>query len=166
MVLFVDSYEDTTISFCCLSHAHSTGVWRSIAREFTATASPERFDRSRPRAKDSCLPVTPHVLRRIKAVLDWEPYKRNNIMLWAACCLGFFAFLWSGEMTTPAINLFDPSWHTTSVDIVINDMQHPSLIQLSLKGSMTDQTRRGINPFIGRTNNELCPVAVMLTHLQ
>ena len=86
-------------------------------------------------------------------------------MLWAACCLGFFAFLRSGEMTVPSANSFDPSWHLTPMDVAVDSVQQPSLIQLSLKGSKTDQTRQGIKLFIGRTDNDLCPVAAMLAYL-
>lgn len=121
--------------------------------------------RSKPREKDSRLPITPYILRRVKTVLDREPHRQDNIMLWAACCLGFFAFLRSGEMTSPSINSFDPGWHLTPMDVAVDNLQQPSLIQLSLKGSKTDQTRRGISLFVGRTNNELCPVAAMLAYL-
>ena len=121
--------------------------------------------RSKPRAKDTRLPVTPYVLRRIKMALDREPCKQDNIMLWAACCLGFFAFLRSGEMTSPSGVKFDPEWHVTPMDIAVDSIQQPSFIQVTLKGSKTDQARQGIKLFVGRTNNDLCPVAAMLTYL-
>ena len=123
------------------------------------------LNRSKPKAKDTRLPITPYVLRRVKAALDREPHKWDNVMLWSACCLGFFAFLRSGEMTSPSVNSFDPAWHLTPMDIAVDDLQSPSLIQISLKGSKTDQARQGINLFIGRTNNELCPIAAMLAYL-
>ena len=60
-------------------------------------------------------------------------------MLWAACCLGFFAFLRSGEMTSPSRVKFDPDWHVTPMDIVVDSIQHPTFIQVTLKGSKPDQ---------------------------
>ena len=86
-------------------------------------------------------------------------------MLWAACCLGFFAFLRSGEMTSPAGVTFDPDWHLTPMDVVVDSLEKPSFIQVTLKGSKTDQARKGIKLYIGRTNNDLCPVTAMLMYL-
>ena len=39
---------------------------------------------------DTHLPITPLILRRIKSTLLQDPYNYDNILLWAACCLGFF----------------------------------------------------------------------------
>lgn len=39
------------------------------------------------------LPVTPLVLLRAKEVLAKEPQDYTHIMLWAGCCVGYFAFL-------------------------------------------------------------------------
>ena len=63
------------------------------------------------------------------------------------------------------INSFDLGWHLTSVDGQLDNLQQPCLIQQSLKGSKTDQAWQGIRLFVGRTNNELCPVATMLSFL-
>ena len=68
-------------------------------------------------------------------------------------------------MTVPSANSFGPGWHLTPMDVAVDNLQQPSLIQLSLKGSKTDQTRQGVKVFIGRTNNELCLVAALLAYL-
>ena len=86
-------------------------------------------------------------------------------MLWAACCLGLFAFLQSGEMTSPAGVTFDPDWHLTPMDVAVDSLERLSFIQVTLKGSKTDQACKGIKLYVGRTNNDLCPVAAMLTYL-
>ena len=44
------------------------------------------------------LPITPTILRKMRAVLERERLKFDNIMLWAACCTCFFGFLRSGEI--------------------------------------------------------------------
>ena len=119
--------------------------------------------RSKPQAKDTRLPITPYILRRIKAALDQDPFKRDNLMLWVACCLGFFAFLRSGKMTSPAGGNFDAKYHVTPT--AVDSIEDPSFIQVSLKESKTDQARQGIKLCVGRTHKELCPVVAMLTYL-
>ena len=120
--------------------------------------------RKKPRSSDSHLPITPYILKRIKSVLTANSHQQDNIMLWAAC-LGFFAFLRSGEMTIPSADTFDPGWHLTPLDIAVDNLHQPSFMQVRLKGSKTDQTRRGVNLYVGRTFNDLCPVAAMLSYL-
>ena len=52
--------------------------------------------RWRPRSERHRLPITPYILNTMLTVLLQNPQEYNNIVLWAACCLGFFAFL-SGQ---------------------------------------------------------------------
>ena len=121
--------------------------------------------RQRPRSQDTRLPITPLVLLRIKSVLDKEPYKYDNILLWAACCLGFFAFLRSAEFTVPTAQQFDPTCHMTPQDIAVDDVQQPSLMKVHIKASKTDQTKIGIDLYVGRTHTAICPVAAVLAYL-
>ena len=83
-------------------------------------------------------------------------------MLWAACTLGFFGFLRSGEFTVvPGINqtLLSPS------DIRVDSHQDPTYVAVTLRGSKTDPFGVGCTLFIGRTNSSICPVAALLAYL-
>ena len=121
--------------------------------------------RQRPRAQDSRLPITPWILLQMKQVLSREPGSWDNILIWAACCLGFFAFLRSGEFTVQSMQQFDASWHLTPQDISVDSIVNPAILKIHLKGSKTDQTKIGLDLFVGRTHNEICPVAAMLAYL-
>ena len=121
--------------------------------------------RWRPRAQDHRLPVTPWILKKIREGLLQNPHDYDNILFWAACCLGFFAFLRSGEFTVENGHQFDPTWHLTARDIEVDSREDPSMIKIHLKGSKTDQTRRGMDLYVGKTGNELCPVAAILAYL-
>ena len=97
-----------------------------------------------------------------KEVLMQKPRDFDNIMLWAACCLVFFAFLRAGEFTIQAGERFDPSTHLTPQDIEVDDLANPSMLKIRIKMSKTDQWREGVDLFVGKTENELCPVATIL----
>ena len=110
------------------------------------------------------LPITPSILSKIKAV--WDPHARQwDKMLWAASCLGFFAFLRVGKMTAPNDTTFDPSVHLCVSDIAVDDPRCPSMLRVRIKQSKTDPFRRGVDLFVGKTSSPLCPVAAMLDYL-
>lgn len=121
--------------------------------------------RRKPRVGDTRLPITPWVLSIIgqTPVHHFGPY--DQLMLWAACCLGFFAFLRSGEFTTPEGSKFDPALHLTPLDLAVDNSGNPSAIKLHLKASKTDISRQGVDIFVGRTHNALCPVVALLRYL-
>lgn len=110
------------------------------------------------------LPISPDILRKLKMV--WEADRPpGTTMLWAACCLGFFGFLRSGEMTAPASNHYDPSCHLTRADIAVDKPQCPEVMRVKIKQSKTDPFRQGIELFIGKTSSDICPVKAMLNYL-
>ena len=90
----------------------------------------------KPSIKDTRLPITPFTVRIIKGVLDKDPSSCDNILLWAMCCLRFFAFLQSGEITS-SHGQFDPCWHLIPLDLAVDDHQHPTILKVHLKSSKT-----------------------------
>ena len=120
----------------------------------------EQGTRSRPR-----LPITPEILRRLKAT--WSPTGGDvdTKMMWAACCLGFFAFLRAGEMTVPSDAEYDPGVLLSIRDVALDSSLQPSLIRVTIKQSKTDPFRQGVDLFVGKTGTDLCPVAALLDYL-
>ena len=86
-------------------------------------------------------------------------------MLWAACTICFFGFFRAGEITAPSDKAFDPKDHLAFGDIAVDCTSNPSIIRIRLKRSKTDPFRRGMDVFVGRTHNVLCPVSAMLAFL-
>ncbi len=86
-------------------------------------------------------------------------------MLWAVCCLGFFAFLRSGEFTVPSDSSFDPAEHLTPDDVGTDSHTSPTVLRVRIKQSKTDPLRQGVDIYLGPTYKDLCPITAMLSHL-
>ncbi len=121
--------------------------------------------RTKPTRKDHRLPITPLILSRIYEVLNQHPNSYENKLLWAACCLGFFAFLRSGEFTLKQGERFDPSWHLSVNDVATDNLSKPTRLQIHIKGSRTDQWRQGAYLVVGHTNSHICPVKAVLAYI-
>ena len=111
------------------------------------------------------LPITPFILRKVRAVWSEEAKNPDYIMLWAASTLCFFGFFRAGEITTPSDSSYDPGNHLSLDDIAVDIPEAPSMLQVHLKVSKTDPFRKGIDVYIGRTRDDLCPVAAMMAYL-
>ena len=87
--------------------------------------------------------------------------------MWAACCLGFFALLRSGEFTVSSLSQFDPTRHITPMDISVDSHVNPTVMGLTLKFSKTDQTGIGLTLCVGETGTiySICPVRAMIDYL-
>ena len=117
--------------------------------------------------KPTRLPITPELLQKMRQV--WIRGNRSgswdNIMLWAVSLLSFFRFLRSGEITVPTDAGFDEGVHLTFNDISVDCTENPQVIRVQIKASKTDPFRVGADIFIGRTDNDLCPVAAVLAFM-
>ena len=108
------------------------------------------------------LPITVDILQRLLQFWVLSPARYEAVMLWAACTLGFFGFLHSGEFTVvPDGNqaLLSPS------DIQVDSCQDPTYVAITLRGSKTDPFSVECTLFIGRTNSSICPVIALLAYL-
>ena len=92
-------------------------------------------------SKRSQLPITPAILHKIWHVWSSEPSKWNHVMLWAACCLGFFGFLRSREFTAPEDGEFDLGQHLSFSGIAADSLLDPKVLSIHIKQSKT--TKKG-----------------------
>ena len=113
------------------------------------------------------LPITPHILRQLRAL--WgngqAAHEFDTIMKWAACCIAFAGFFRLGELTAPTVEGHDPQRQLSFKDVAVDSGTDPQLICIHLRFSKTDQCGRGAYVYLGRTDNDLCPVAAMLAYL-
>ena len=110
------------------------------------------------------LPITPAILRTVRAqwYATWDSF--DTVMLWAAFCLGFFGFMRAGEFTVPE-GAYDADCHLSFNDIAVDSHNSPSMMQVRLKASKTDPFRHGVDLVIGKSGDELCPVEAMMSYL-
>ena len=84
-------------------------------------------------------------------------------LLWAACCLGFFAFLRAGEFTSTATQ--DTASLLTVADVTVNSRENPSFLRVFLRRSKTDPFGNGIALYVGRTYHSISPVTAVLSFM-
>ena len=79
---------------------------------------------------------------------------QNHLMLWAACCLGFFGFLRAGEF--PVNAPFDPAIYLSVNDIQADSLFNPQSFRILIKRSKTDPFRQGCYIYIDTGRQDLC----------
>ena len=98
------------------------------------------------------LPITPAILRQLKALWTGQATDFNIIMLWAACCTAFFGFFRMGELTSPTVTSQGPVDCVSVGDVAVDDHNNPSLVRIHLHKSKTDQLGKGVDIYLGRTD--------------
>ena len=117
------------------------------------------------RAARPRLPITPDILRALLRHWSASGITYDVVMLWAACCLGFFGFLRAGEFTVNSKKSFDPSCHLTPADVSVDSRKAPQMVRVAIRQSKTDPFRRGAKISLGKSGNKLCPVSALLVYL-
>ena len=120
--------------------------------------------RSHPQARSNRrLPITPAILAGLRSVWSQEECPIEAHMLWAASCLGFFAFLRAGEFTSTGQQ--DMTIALTPEDVSVDNRASPTFLRIFLRKSKTDPFGNGIALFVGRTYQPICPVTAVLAFL-
>ena len=113
-----------------------------------------------------CTLVTPEILWLLLAT--WSAWPKGSwhdaLMLWAAFCLGFFGFLWSGEFTCPTQQGFRP--HMLGVwDVHVDSRDNPIMVSVRLCRSKSGHFEAGVTIHLGWTRYRICPVSATLDYL-
>ena len=111
------------------------------------------------------LPITPTILQRIRDYWLPKSEEPDIKMLWAAVVICFFGFFRSGEITVPSVSSFDPSSHLAWGDMSLDNVLEPTTLKIHLKRSKTDQLKKGVDVYIGRTGCSLCPVGAGVDYM-
>ena len=111
------------------------------------------------------LPITLQILQDIKCLLSGKPQSYTIIMTWAACCLTFFGFLRVSEFTIPSQKQYDQSCHLSLGDISLDNRDTLRLLRIHLKQSKTDPFRRGVEIYLGVTDDSTCSLKGILPYL-
>ena len=109
------------------------------------------------------LPITASIMARLQAAfpsVSSDAYESH--LLWAACCLGFFGFMRSGEFTLPSSSS-QPAIYAS--DVAVDSHHSPTLVKIFLRRAKTDPFGNGVNIFMGRSNTALCPVMAILNYM-
>ena len=81
------------------------------------------------------------------------------------CVIVFFGFMRSGEITTPTESAYDKGAHLSFSDVTVDSIHSPQMLRVRIKASKTDPFRIGVEIFLGRTENDLCPVTAVLAYM-
>lgn len=116
-------------------------------------------------ARGKRLPITPDILRKIYTVWAQCPVSQDKVMLWAACCMGFFGFMRAGEFTCSSPG--QSVGPTLSVaDVSIDSRDDPQVLLVHLRHSKTDPFGAGVYLHLGHSGDDtLCPVTAVLGYL-
>ena len=79
--------------------------------------------------------------------------------------MAFFGFLRCSEFTVPQQDNYDSSIHLSLADIALDSRSSPQTIQVHIKQSKTDPFRQGVNIYLGRTDQYVCPARAIVAYL-
>jgi integrase len=111
-------------------------------------------------------PITTAVLYSLARVLKARQSDRDQAMLWAALCVGFYGALRCGEFTVSGN--FNPASHLCYGDVKFNteSASGQEYVNLHLKTSKTDPFHYGCDILLTATGQVACPVASLKQYLK
>lgn len=109
------------------------------------------------------LPVTIDLMRIIHQSLDFT--FQDNVMLWAACCLGFFGFVRTGEFTVNGSS-FNAETHMTIRDIEADSEVNSSFLKVHIKRPKMEPFRKECDVYVGRGDTCMCPLEAIISYLE
>ena len=112
-----------------------------------------------PSERQGKLLVTPSIVMKIRAVWERESHNYTNIMLWAVASRARSFRL--GKIVLGDREKLDERLHLSARDISVDSLDNPSMMQVHLKLSKTDQMCKGVNIIIEKTGSSLCPVVAL-----
>ena len=121
-------------------------IW--FRTEYTGNAPPQA------QPPWECLPLTPPLLQPICLHRHLATYEES--LVWVVSSVCFFGFFIAGEITVPSVGAYDRAVHLSWGNICIS--QNRRVLQVFLKWSKRDQYGRGVEVFIGATDDNLCSV--------
>ena len=87
-------------------------------------------------------------------------------MQFAAASLCSFRFFFrSGAFNIPSVTSCNEGSHLSFNDVTVDCVQDPRILRVHLKASKIDPFRVGVNIYVGRTRNTLCPVTAVLNYM-
>ena len=111
------------------------------------------------------LPITTDVLWKVYEALSSRPQNYASALLWASCSICFFGFFRVGEIMVPSAHSFSSTRHLSWGDVSVDSIAQPTLLKIHLRFSKCDQFGKGVDVFMGRTTNKLCPVSACLAYI-
>ena len=125
----------------------------------------KRLEAEKGVSKGEQLPISPKILNRLKEVWSPSGHTHDIKMIWAACMLAFFAFLWAGEMRVPNNQAFNESSHLSISDVVADDdASTPTVLQIKTKQYKNQEKNLHIMQE-GPVQISVCTVAAILNYL-
>ena len=128
-------------------------IQAGIQRIQSTTGSPSKRVR---------LPITPAILDRLRG--HWEATEhKERLGLWAVSALCFAGFLRLGELLPSSKAQADQQGHLLWGDITVDNTRAPQMLRVRV--SKCDQFGKGVNIFVGKTDNQRCPVTAIVAYM-
>ena len=118
--------------------------------------------RVQPQAVRRRLPITAAIMSQLQVALPQACSSQLEAKLvWAACCMGYFGFMRSGEFTSDRSS--EPAMRSS--DVAVDSHESPTIVRMKLRKAKTDPFGQGVEIFVSKTGVALCPVSAILNYL-